>query len=82
MGAAGQATFPLESVACLGSGVLVGLACKQRASRALRDGDCDAYLRWHAAWHYTLPVGAVLGQLVLHHPCDYSFWPSCNCGIP
>ena len=64
--------FPWPSPAILGSGVLVALLCKRRAAAAMRDGDCDGYLRWHAAWHYTLPAAAIAGQLQLHTPCDYA----------
>ena len=75
----GGATFPIESYGCLGTGVLVALACKQRAATAMRNGQCDAYLRWHAAWHYSLPIFAVAGQAVLHRACDYSLEASCAC---
>ena len=68
----GDASFPPESPAVLGGSVLVALACKQRAVAAFRRGDCDAYLRWHAAWHYTLPAGAVAAQCFLHKACDYA----------
>jgi hypothetical protein len=70
MGAA-ETPFPLESVGTLGASVLVALACKHRASAAMRRGHCEGYLRWHAAWHYTLPTGAVAAQAVLHRACDY-----------
>jgi hypothetical protein len=75
----GQATFPPAPVAALGTGVATGLFCKQRASAAMDRRDCDAYLRWHSAWHYTLPTGAVVGQLLLHRPCDYAIGPSASC---
>ena len=71
-----DATFPWPSPTILGSGVLIALLCKRRAAAAMRDGDCDAYLRWHAAWHYALPIGAVIGQCWLHRACDYS-WEGC-----
>lgn len=73
---AGGASFPIQAPVLLGTGITIGLACKQRASAAFKRGDCDAYLRWHAAWHYTLPCGAILGQLTLHQLCDYS-WKGC-----
>ena len=75
----GQSTFPPEPVAALGTGVATALLCKHRASAAMERADCDAYLRWHAAWHYTLPLGAVVGQLLLHRPCDYAFRPEESC---
>lgn len=75
----GHASFPVESVALLFTGVATGLVCKHRASASMRRGDCESFLRWHAAWHYTLPLGAILGQLVLHRKCDYSFATSCAC---
>ena len=74
-----DATFPWQSPAILGTGVLTGLACKRRAATALRDGDCDAYLRWHAAWHYTLPLGAIVGQCWLHKACDYTWGVGSGC---
>jgi len=74
-----DATFPLESVGCLATGVLIALACKQRSATAMRNGHCDAYLRWHAAWHYSLPTFAIIGQAVLHRACDYSLEASCAC---
>ena len=75
LGCSGYAKFPVESVACLGTGVGVGLFCKHRGSVAFERGDCEAFLRWHSAWHYVLPLGAILGQLVLHRPCDYAMPP-------
>ena len=75
----GHASFPVESVALLFTGVATGLVCKHRASASMRRSDCESFLRWHAAWHYTLPLGAILGQLVLHRKCDYSFATSCAC---
>ena len=71
----GYSNFPIESPLCLGTGVALALVCKQRSAAALRRGDCDAYLLWHSAWHYFLPAGAVLGQLVLHRRCDYALGP-------
>ena len=73
-----DATFPWPSPTILGTGVLIALACKRRAALALRDGDCEAYLRWHAAWHYTLPLGAIVGQCWLHRACDWT-WAGCVC---
>lgn len=78
--ASGSASFPWESPAVLGTGVLLALVCKQRAAAAMSRLDCDAYLMWHAAWHYTLPLFAILAQLVLHERCDYSLSSSCACG--
>lgn len=75
----GGATFPWPSPAFLGAGVAIALVCKQRAAAAMRDGNCDAFLRWHAAWHYTLPAGAVIGQCWLHRACDYSWTGGCAC---
>ena len=72
LGMLGHTHFATESVACLGSGVAVGLVCKQRASAAMARADCDGFLLWHSLWHYTLPFGAILGQLVIHRACDYA----------
>ena len=71
-GLMGRATFPPESPAILGASVLVALACKWRATAFLRAGDCDGFLKWHALWHYTLPIGACVAQGVLHRACDYT----------
>ena len=76
----GYSEFPLESPACLGTGVVLALICKQRSAAAVRRGDCEAYLWWHSLWHYLLPAGAVAGQLVLHRPCDYALAPPYGAG--
>ena len=76
----GYSNFPIESPACLGTGVVLALICKQRSGAALRRGDCDAFVRWHSAWHYLLPAGAIAGQLVLHRGCDYALQPPWGAG--
>lgn len=76
-GLAGNATFPWQSPAILGTGVVLALLCKHRATAAFSRRDCSAYLCWHAAWHYTLPLFAIAGQLVLHRRCDYLLRSSC-----
>lgn len=80
----GYSHFPIESPSCLGIGVLLALVCKQRSSAAMSRADCDAYLMWHSLWHYILPSGAILGQLVLHRSCDYALlppWGQGNCAM-
>ena len=79
LAAAGHATFPAEATACLGTGVLLGLICKRCAAAASRRGDCDGFLRWHTAWHLSIPAGAIAGQLLLHRACD---WRRGGCGCP
>ena len=71
MSCLGYSNFPIESPVCLGSGVVLALVCKQRSAAAFRRGDCDAFVRWHSAWHLLLPLGAVAGQLVLHRRCAH-----------
>lgn len=78
-GSLGGATFPPLPVGVLGVSVALALACKQRAAAAYRRGDCASYLRWHAAWHYTLPFGAILAQCLLHRPCDHSMLSQGRC---
>ena len=75
----GHSHFAPRSVTCLGSGVVAGLFCKLRGSAALVRSDRDAYLLWHSLWHYTLPLGAILGQLVIHQPCDYAWHEEGSC---
>ena len=77
--ASGKATFPWQSPAILGTGVVLALMCKQRAAASFRRRDCGAYLFWHAAWHYTLPLFAIAGQCILHTRCDYFMTSSCGC---
>ena len=73
----GMASFPPAPVACLGVGIFSGLFFKQRGAEAQREHDCTAYLRWHTLWHLSIPLGALLGQLVLYEECDWS--ASCPC---
>ena len=80
MSCMGYSNFPIESPVCLGSGVVLALVCKQRSAAAFRRGDCDAFVRWHSAWHLLLPLGAVAGQLVLHRRCDYELQPPWGAG--
>ncbi len=62
---AGEMSFPAQAGWTLSASIIVALYCKRRSVLATRDRDCDAYLRWHAAWHYTLPAGAIAAQLML-----------------
>jgi hypothetical protein len=75
----GHATFPPEPVGVLGASIAIALVCKWRSAAAVRRSDCDAFLRWHSAWHYTLPAGAIVGQLMLHRRCDWSTSDPCPC---
>lgn len=78
----GVATFPAPAIAALSTGVGVALVCKHRAAAAMGRRDRPAFVWWHSAWHYTLPAGAVVGQLLLHRPCDYAslgFGANCAC---
>jgi hypothetical protein len=59
----------------------VALFCKQRSSAALARSDCESFLKWHSLWHYILPLGAVLGQLLLHQPCDYAMDVRASCAV-
>lgn len=77
----GVASFPPEAPTVLGISLLVALLCKQRAAAARARGDCHGYLRWHTAWHLTLPIGAgVASQVLLDMPKDeraqwsYGIW--------
>ena len=65
LGAVGVASFPLAAAGTLAVSIVVALGCKFRAGRARRRGDCDAFLFWHSAWHYTLPLGAAVGSQLL-----------------
>jgi hypothetical protein len=57
--------MPIVPSSALGIGLLVALACKRRAVLAIAREDCGGYLLWHTAWHVMLPLGALIGQLML-----------------
>ena len=65
LGATGVASFPLAAAGTLAVSIVIALGCKFRAGRARKRGDCDAFLFWHSAWHYTLPLGAAVGSQLL-----------------
>ena len=69
LAALGLATFPPASPLTLGVSVAIALACKSRAQAARQRGDCLGFLRWHSAWHYSLPLGAgIASQLLIVAP--------------
>ena len=67
MQASGLMAFPAAPAGLHALSICVALYCKHLASRALGARDRDSTLFWHAAWHYTLPAGALAAQLWLLH---------------
>lgn len=63
----GFVSYPRPPGAVLVIAVAVALFCKRRSVLAVIAGDCHGSIFWHAAWHYTLPFGAFLAQLLLAH---------------
>lgn len=65
----GYAEFPPEAPTTLGVSLVIALCCKRRGSAAVARRDCAGFLRWHALWHYTLPLGAfIASQYLLQMP--------------
>ena len=73
----GFAQFPPLSPAVLGVSLVVALVCKQRGGAAVARLDCYSFLRWHTAWHLTLPLGAAIAsQLLIEPPRLLAGWLS------
>lgn len=47
---------PLWACAAVWCGIVVGLACKIRATAASRAADFAGFARWHTLWHWCLPL--------------------------
>jgi len=47
---------PLWACAAVWCGIVVGLACKIRATAASRAADFVGFARWHTLWHWCLPL--------------------------
>ena len=47
---------PLWACAAVWCGIVVGLACKIRATAASRAPDIAGFARWHTLWHWCLPL--------------------------
>jgi len=65
MSVVGIADFPALPTAVLAVSLVVAIFCKKKGEEARNRLDCDGYLRWHTAWHLTLPIGAGIASQVL-----------------
>lgn len=61
----GYLSFPTLSGAVFAASVATALYSKRRSVMAVSERDMSACIFWHALWHYTLPGGALLAQLLL-----------------
>merc|ERR1712032_520589 len=59
----GVVSFPTVPATLHAISICVAIYCKRRAVQATTKLDCDGCLKWHAAWHYSLPAGALAAQL-------------------
>lgn len=62
------AHFPPVPPIVHGVSLIVALTCKRLGGLARARGDCHGFLRWHTAWHLTLPIGAGIAQLMIDFP--------------
>lgn len=63
--ALGYLSYPARSGAVFVVSVITALYSKRRSVMAVIERDLSACIFWHALWHYTLPGGALLAQLLL-----------------
>jgi hypothetical protein len=63
--AIGYLSYPARSGAVFAVSVGTALYCKRRSVLAVLERDLRGCIFWHALWHYTLPGGAFLAQLLL-----------------
>ena len=61
----GLTSFPPLAGSVFAASVCAALYCKRRSARAVAEQDCEGAILWHAMWHYSLPGGALLAQLLI-----------------
>jgi len=61
----GLVSYPTRVGSVFVAAVVMALYSKRRASSAIAERNLNAHIFWHAMWHYTLPGGALLAQLLL-----------------
>ena len=71
LSAAGFSSFPYPPVVALAVGLLLSLASRFMAKEAVKINDCHGFLFWHSWWHFWLPAGAIVGQMLLYDSCDW-----------
>jgi len=60
-------SYSTLQIVILATGLAIGLCCIRLSWLAVMRRRCRPFLRWHAAWHASLPAAAVLIAL-LHRP--------------
>lgn len=61
----GFMSFPRIVGSVFAMSIVAALYSKRRSAIAVRDRDISACTFWHAMWHYTLPCGALIAQMLL-----------------